>query len=205
MFFKKSKLFFFALIILISCKKSEPPTDISTTLQAHLWYPYQTEIIAVDTITIQKYNPYPFLVSTKTTIVNLDTIIISDNCLLNSTFKFTADSGVNITNPCNSIQPSNKASWSLFQDDSIQFVSINNPLEQTCLSQHFPFLFPFVNFPPGTTYSFYQNQGKITVINNSQFMLFTQNDSGKMYSGSYMIDTAQKFKVVEYTTYRSKN
>lgn len=178
------------------------PANISSILQNHLWYPYKTEIIIVDSLTISLLDSNRVAYSKNTTVTNLDTTIMADNCLAGSTFKFSANGNLNITNPCNSIAPLYDTTWLLVQNVFLKSVSINDPQAQNYYYHHV--ILPFL-FQPDSTYSFYPTQGNITVIDNSQF-IFNCNIRTASFDRSYLrIDSLHKILSKEFTTYRSRD
>ena len=201
----KRNLVLVILTILFSCKKNEGSQNVSSILQSHLWYPYKTEIVTTDSLTIQLYDSNFSVYSKKTTILRLDTTINTDTCLLNSTFKFNGNGILDVTNPCNSLYPSYDTTWSVVQNIFLKTISINNPSVQSYYQHHFYFLFPFSYSPPDTTYSFYSNQGKITDINNSQYIFNNEYFTATFGIHYLKMDSLHKLVGKEYTTYRSRN
>jgi hypothetical protein len=184
----------------ISCKKNNPQINTSSVLTSHLWYPYKAEIITTDTNTITTHDSSG-IPHTQTTVKNMDTTILLNECLQNSRFKFQENGILNVSNPCNIQNATIDTIWSISQNNFLTAVSINDTATNGYYFRLFNQIFGYAG-PIDTTYNIVAANGLITQINNSEFVfnniiILSTSDISSVHS-----DTLTKIESKEYTTYK---
>jgi hypothetical protein len=177
-----------ATICIVSCKKNDTqPISSTDILMAHSWFPYQKEIVTVDSNTIVTADSVGH-VQTKTTVKNSDTTFLTSQCLQQSVYSFQQNGTLTINNMCNASTPNINGTWTITQTNilSIQYATGNN-----------------------SPFPLYYSSGLVANIENSSFIYHDSESISNLYSTSYgpnnsIINAHEKVLTEEYTTYKSK-
>lgn len=182
--------FFFQLLVIIcfvSCKKNETqPVRSDDILMAHSWFPYQIQVVTLDSTTVNTYDSVGHR-QTNTTGKKSDTTFLTSQCSQQSTYNFQQNGALTINDICNATAPNINGTWTITQTNilSIQYTRVNNS------SFH------------------YFSTGLVSKIDNSSFIYHSSSSEVSILSSSdgpnnTVISTYKKVLTDEYTTYKSK-
>lgn len=187
---KHSFLHFAFLVLLFmeisACKK--PSVDPIATLTSHTWYPYQTYVIATDSITITETNATTGSNTVRKYNSKWDTTFLNSSCQQQSNFRFQQGGTYLISNKCSASSTDFTAQWMTLQPDIIRTY------------------IPLSGYPPSADYPYF-GFGDIrnTEVNESSFRFtnyahrqISMSNSSRTYDSLLIQDT------ITYLTCRSR-
>lgn len=125
-----------AVIITGICSCKEKEVQASDTLISHKWSPTQARIVTIDTTSIITFDTDGKM-HTVSNSFRLDTTYNLETCIQQSTYSFLQNGVLQVTNPCETGQPTTDTPWAIGPNRFLEIYLIDDTVSDVYYSRFF--------------------------------------------------------------------